>query len=642
MAKHFPELDEVLKTSELLAAVKRVKALKPAGKPVSENPELKKQMEASGCWAADWSKVRVPDGFSAHRVAAVKFFGEVTLGNFKSNEVEGAKGVKLPAGVYHSVVVDSVIGDDALVCNVGMLANVVVGTGAAVLNCGTVACSGETAFGNGVELPIAIETGGREVLTYAELTIPVAEKVAKSRDNKDLLKEYTDFVAKYVEAAKCAKTIIEEGAKVLNTGKVSNAYIGSYAVVDNANKISEATLLSNKDEKTEVIDGAWVSKSILQWGCEAASMGIVQESVCTEHTHVERHGKVTQSILGPNTGVAEGEVTASLCGPFVGFHHQSLLIAALWPEGKGNVGYGANVGSNHTAKAPDQEVWPGEGMFFGLGCNVKFPSDFTKAPYSIVATGVTALPQKVTFPFSLIITPDAMHEGISPAYNEIIPAWVLSDNIFAVKRNEGKYMKRNKAKRTKFDFEVFRPDIVDLMVDSRDRLKSVRDDRLLAQRDVKSLYTDKDVKGLGKNYMKEDARKRGIEAYTFYIRYYALSGLKREVEKLLAKNPKAEVSVLLSQASDDPRWEHERVILAKELPGKDVAELLWMLIESQERVAHDVQSSKEKDDHRGVRIIPDYAHAHAPAIEDGFVKETWKVTQELKASVKKLLLQVMG
>ena len=137
---------------------------------------------------------------------------------------------------------------------------------------------------------------------------------------------------------------------------------------------------------------------------------------------------------------------------------------------------------------------------------------------------MTALPQKVTFPFSLVITPDSANEGISPAYNEIIPAWVLSDNIFAVKRNEGKYMKRNKAKRTEFVFEVFRPDIVDLMVDSRDRLQAVRDDRILAQRDVKNLYTDKDVKGLGKNYMKEDARKRAIKAYTFYIQYYGLMG----------------------------------------------------------------------------------------------------------------------
>ena len=175
---------------------------------------------------------------------------------------------------------------------------------------------------------------------------------------------------------------------------------------------------------------------------------------------------MTDSIVGANTGIAEGEVTACLVGPFVGFHHQALLIAAFWPEGKGNVGYGANVGSNHTSKAPDQELWPGEGTFFGLGVNIKFPSDFTKAPYSIIATAVNALPQKVTLPFSLINSPADRFEGISPAYNEIMPGWVLSDNIFTIRRNEGKYRKRNKAKRAKIEFEVFRPEIVDMMVDA--------------------------------------------------------------------------------------------------------------------------------------------------------------------------------
>lgn len=35
------------------------------------------------------------------------------------------------------------------------------------------------------------------------------------------------------------------------------------------------------------------------------------------------------------------------------------LRVALWPEGRGNVAYGANVGSNHTGKLADQEAVPG-------------------------------------------------------------------------------------------------------------------------------------------------------------------------------------------------------------------------------------------------------------------------------------------
>src|SRR5262249_50058277 len=197
--------------------------------------------------------------------------------------------------------------------------------------------------------------------------------------------------------------------------KVRNTYLGPSARVDGANLVADSALLSSAEEKVQVDTGACVTNSVLQWGSQVSTMAIVDRAVLTEHSHAERHGKVTESVIGPNTGVAGGEVTASLLGPFVGFHHQALLIAAFWPAGRGNVGYGANVGSNHTSKAPDQEFWPGEGMFLGLGVNVKFPADFSKAPYSIIASGVTTLPQKVTFPFSLINAPSAQFPDVSPA-----------------------------------------------------------------------------------------------------------------------------------------------------------------------------------------------------------------------------------
>ena len=43
-----------------------------------------------------------------------------------------------------------------------------------VMGCGNVVCTGETQYGNGTELPIAIETGGRETPVYAEITVEAA------------------------------------------------------------------------------------------------------------------------------------------------------------------------------------------------------------------------------------------------------------------------------------------------------------------------------------------------------------------------------------------------------------------------------------------------------------------------------------
>jgi hypothetical protein len=294
------------------------------------------------------------------------------------------------------------------------------------------------------------------------------------------------------------------------------------------------------------------------------------------------------------------------------------------------VAYGANIGSNHTSRLPDQEIRPGEGTFFGLGTNIKFPSDFSQAPHSIVATGATTLPQKVTFPFSLINTPAARIENMPPAFNEIIPGWVLANNLFMVKRNENKYTKRNKSRRLKFDPETLRPDMVDMMVRSRAALKKARG---------KEVYTGKDIPGLGKNYLLEASRKSAIETYTFYIRYYALSGLLRELRRIAARGRKVGPRFLKTKSSNK-RWEHERRILRKELPGDDLGQYLLLLAEMEKEIARSILETKRKDDIRGMRIIEDYADVHPPAEEDSFVKEVMRASEGKRREIRKLLRRI--
>ncbi len=625
------QITGTIKTSELAKALKQAsKPLDPPAKPLT--PAQIKALERLGNRCGNWKQVKVAKGFTPERVRGNHFQGEIVLGEF-AGSVELAPGVEHETGIYNSHLANCVVLNDALILNVQQITNYLIEPGAVLWDDGLIAVTGETTFGNGVELSLAIETGGRELLAYDGITVPIAEALAKSRTDKALQSQARELIASHIKKITSRRGVIAAGARIVRTPKLVNTFVGPFAAVDNARAVLNTTILSNQDESTHISEGAWVRDAIVQWGCEVTTMAIVDASVLTEHSHVERHGKVTQSLVGPNTGIAEGEVTASLVGPFVGFHHQALLIAALWPEGKGNVGYGANVGSNHTAKAPDQELWAGEGTFFGLSVNVKFPANFTESPYSILATGVSTLPQKVSFPFSLINTPSSSYEGISPAYNEIMPGWVLSDNIYTVKRNEGKYVKRNKAKRSQFVFEVFRPDIVDLMLNARARLSNVKT--------AKPLYTDKEIKGLGKNYLLEESRTKGIEAYTFYIKYYALLGLKRRLEALAAaKQPLNAERLLVEPATDTrfARWEHERKILVQEFgQNANLVELLRRLLTMQEQVAKDVQESKAKDDQRGVRIIDDYAAAHPSAEQDGFVKETWATTKKTQDEITRLL-----
>ncbi|MDX9701990.1 MAG: DUF4954 family protein [Candidatus Auribacterota bacterium] len=617
---------------QALAESTIIKAVKSNATPVKgrklTDAEID-QLKKNGNYSSDWGKITVADDFITDNIWGSYLHGTLYIGRQSGYLKPGDDSVWY--GIANANLFNCEIMNDVTIIEAKEVSGYRIHSGVVIHNVGTLAMDGKSSFGIGVELPIAIETGGREVLTYPEITVDIAAKIATSRSDKELIAKYNSLVEKYVELATSTRGMVEKNAVIKNCPKIINTYIGESARLDNALAVKNTTIYSLPGESTEILDGAYVNKSIVQWGAEVTTMAIVDKSVLTEYSHVERHGKATESIIGPNTGVAEGEVTASLVGPFVGFHHQSLLIAVYWPDGKGNLGYGANVGSNHTSKAPDQELWSGEGLFYGLGVDIKFPSDYSRAPYTIIASGVSALPQSMQFPFSLMNIPSDSMPGISPAYNELMPGWVLSDNIYVIKRNEGKYMKRNKAKRSKLVFEVFRPEIIDLMKDARNRLQVSQ---------IKEVYTSKEIKGLGKSYMSEKSRQNGIDSYTFYIKYYGLTGLYRAVCKMLDEGKKDKIASLIQTKTDCPRWEHERAVLLEELPGKSVAECMNLLSEMEGKIAFSVEDSKRKDDKRGAQIIPDYASAHKPADQDGFVKETWVKTKELQEKIKQIVSQL--
>jgi hypothetical protein len=609
---------------------------------------------------ADWSRLRVAEGFDWRRIRNSDFHGDVTLGRFTKHVALGP-GIEVPTGIQNSTVVDCVIGHNALVRDVKLLANYVVGEDALLWDCGTILCEGETTFGNGVTLPLGIEVGGREVPSYAEITVEAAAALCRGADSCGQALE--ELIQQYVQRVRSSRGIIGRGAVLRRTSRVRNTYVGPAARVEEATLLDESTLLSSAEEPVAVLTGAVVTRALLQWGSRVETSAVVDRSVLTEHSHAEQHAKVTTSLLGPNTGVASGEVTASLVGPLVGFHHQALLIAALWPQGKGNVAAGALVGCNHTSRAPDQELWAAEGMFFGLGVRVMYPSDFSASPYSILACGVTLLSQKLAFPFALVAAPSARVEGVPPAYNEIAPGWLLSENLYALKRNEAKFRTRSKARRLAVAFDVFRPDTVDLMRDACRRLEAVHQ--------VQAVYTDRDIDGLGKNYLTEAGRLRAIAAYRFYTRYYALLGLFEQAETVLAAEGPAAVERLLSQEPEDrrgeeekrrrgesnsvsssplllfssspaDRWKHQRQILCDELGFRTVATPLRELEGMLDLVARDVERSKAKDDSRGRQIIADYAEVHVSAAEDPFVQQTWRETRQLQARLRTVLLRLQA
>lgn len=573
-------------------------------------------------------RVRVEPGraFLAASVQRCIFIGSVELGCF-CDTVELQHGVAVPCGLRDTVVANTSIAGSCYVANTTLLSNCLVMEGVVVVGCGVVACTGPTSFSNGMKLPLGLDGHGRESMVFASITVPEAAQAAQHLGPQDA---YVEFVAGVATAVKGSKSVLSAGCRLVNCARVTDVLLGPCAQLESC-VVERATVLSSglPGEVSCVDGGAVVRDALLQWGCHVSTMACVEHAVMCEHAHVDRHGKLLGSLLGPLSGVSEGEVSASLVGPLVGFHHQALLIAALWPEGKGNVGYGANVGSNHTSKAPDQEIRPGEGVFFGLGTSIKFPANYQASPYSIIATGVCTLPQKVDFPFALINTPGESITGLSPAINEISPGWVLSDSVYTLWRNQHKFEKRCTSKRHVIATDVFRLDTVELMVDARMRLIKPKGETKLKDSRGEAIWTDREVLGLGKNYMTESSRRKGIAAYTRYIQLFALRCLHERslvegvrVDLCAADLPLHPPSALAPPLSDADKdlWRRQAALVALEF--KSTADIMGLLAVYREMLVQEAERTrvaKSKDSARGAAIIPDYDAVHPSADRDSVV-----------------------
>jgi hypothetical protein len=240
----------------------------------------------------------------------------------------------------------------------------------------------------------------------------------------------------------------------------------------------------------------------------------IKDSIIEDHSVITDNAVVRSSFIDSYSHIGEAEVGNSLLGPLTQIHHHSLLISALWPEGRGNVGYGANIGSNHTGRMPDQEIVPGLGQFFGLGCSVKFPANFSEAPFAIIATGAVCEPQRLRFPFSLIKSPSP---GVVPQsglahLNEIVPGWVYSKNAYGVFRSIYKWDKRSGTKNGLS--LLFSKSVIQSVEYACNAVKEF----LLSQKnELSAAISEAELPGLGSNYVAGENMEKIIEAYELYF-----------------------------------------------------------------------------------------------------------------------------
>ena len=608
------KLKKVLKNSILATSVENFKGIRSGTAKYRHLTEDEIQiLEKNGNRSESWDKVMVEPDFDANRIIRSSFMGEVYLPKFFGTLLLPGD-VSFPTGIYDSLVHNCFI-ENALVHKVAMLSNILVRSSAVIQNVGSIISSGKISYMIGNSMHVGNEMGGRKVAVFPEITMELVEAQLFHKPDPEVAAAFEEQLKTYREETAFPFGVVGKGAVVCNTNIIRNSWIGAHARIEGAEKIRNSVVLSSLEEPSHVYDSVILENSNVQKSVTIHTGAEVQGSVLMSRTTVACKAIVKSSIIAPCCHIEEGEVNSSYVGPMTQMHHHSLLIAALWPEGCGNLGYGANVGSNHTGRMPDQEVMPGQGMFFGLGVNIKFPANYRESPFTLIATGLTTLPQRVKFPFSLIRPGDPQLVGVAPRLNEIVPGWNYARNAYALDRNLYKYSLRGKGIVPAAFYSIFSPDTVRYVYDAYQRLQ------VSAIRDI---YTKEHIDGLGENFMRERIRQQAIKTYREYMERYALELIITLVvnDANLQTQP---VKELRRMATNDANKDVMRIAALPETFDELVKRYRQLEKDWYERVTHGL----DKDNERGREIFDDYDDAHP--IDKGFSEwEKARVEEKLR------------
>lgn len=625
------QLSLVLENSRLLKTLESIRLASGINRTVGQvrspaKDEIKALLKQNN-FCSDWNRILVHKDFSPEFIINSRFYGSCVLGKFSGRDIDCGDNIFLPTGIYNTIICNSEIGSESLAESCGIISNYIISPGTALFHVKNISSSENVNGSGSISINIGPETGERRLTVFAEMNLTILNELLRKECDRET---YEKFIKAYRDDSALNCGLIGEGCIIRNTISITDSIITSGTVVSGAGIIDSSIITGDNDNPAYIGYGAEIKNSAIQQGCRISSMALIHNSLIMENSECEKKCIISSSITGPGSSIGEAEITSSFTGPLTSAHHHSLLIAAIWPGGRGNIGYGANVGSNHTSRLPDQEIFPGEGMFFGLGTSIKFPADYRKSPYSIISTGVTAMPQAVEFPFSLINQPSAIHEKVPPHFNELFPGWGLYRNIYALVRNESKFIKRNRPGQNRIDLEIFRPENIELMIDAAKRLEKISI--------KKDLYTREDISGAGKNYITEENRVKGIEAYNFHITLYALKHLSGRVAKVLGDNTAPEPDAVFQKDDEAPYWTHAMSVLEQlKLRHIPIKENLEKYIYYINIINEEIIKSRERDYTRGMEIIQDYAQYHQSPELDPLILEL----KEKHDIEKSRLLQIL-
>lgn len=303
---------------------------------------------ANCCIADDWSRIMVKNGFNPKRVFHVNFSGDIYLGNFEKEFVLPG-GVKKKSGVRYATLHNVSIGDDSCVENIqNYIANYDIGPRTYIKNVGLVYVDGISSFGNGVEVSVLNETGGREVPIHSKLSAHQAYIMTLYRHHPEMVARMNALVEHYRKKYASSRGKIGSDAVIFGTNMIKDVNIGDYTKIEGAGVLENGTINSNADAPVFIGNGVCCKDFIVSTGAVIDDGATVLKCFVGQACHLGRNYSATESLFFSNCHGENGEACAIFAGPYTVTHHKStLLIAGMFSFM--NAGSGSNQ-SNHMYK----------------------------------------------------------------------------------------------------------------------------------------------------------------------------------------------------------------------------------------------------------------------------------------------------
>ncbi len=301
-----------------------------------------------GCSAESWKQVQVVEDFSASYFYNVHFSGDVYLGTH-TKVFELAGGVKKHSGIFNCHLHNCVIANDVFIDKINnYIANYEIGEGAYLENINLIITEGESAFGNGVKVPLMIEAGGREVHIFDQLSASLAYVLTFYRYNSKAIEALERRIEDYANSQKSKKGSIGKNVRITNCDSIKNVRIADFAIVEGALLLENGTINCNEQAPVYIGRGVQCSNFIINSGTIVSESALISNCFVGQGCLISKQFSAIDSLFFANCQGLHGEAVSVFAGPYTVTHHKStLMLTALYSFM--NAGSGTNF-SNHMYK----------------------------------------------------------------------------------------------------------------------------------------------------------------------------------------------------------------------------------------------------------------------------------------------------